>query len=406
MSPSHEVVLVEGTFRVVLTPRRRVLAIIDARQTPIGPMHIALDIDRSPFMPSPHDPSFVTAGFFDSIAHAAEGAYHAISSNSDALAHPTLAMLQAATGQGGGLLSLAAQALPEGTRKTIEQASHIVLRAKLGDLDAKQFIRTIGSAAKAGVSSARHIGDALLDATQFVTKVIDVPAIIADKAGVGGIVRSISPIQGFGDMMNALQHGDFQRLKSIAEHQLSNMQGFVSLVPGIGTGISAGLSAGLAVLHGGAGLEIAIRTAYGAIPIPPGIREVTDTVLDAVLGFIRDPHHMTDVAIQVARNRIPAGVARDVFDTLIHIVVQHHPIQKEAGALLDHYVTQYAGSVGGDIGASLAHAGLGAIHLDGGPHEVVAAHAAAPAIVVDAHAVPAPAPARMVQPLIVAAAHV
>jgi hypothetical protein len=416
VSPSHEIVLVEGTFRVVLTPKRRVLAIIDARQTPIGPMHIALDIDRSAYLPSALDPSFVTAGFFDDVAHAAEGAYHAVASASGTIAHPTLAVLQAATDHGSGLLSEAAKMLPESTRKTIEQASHIVLRAKLGDIDARQFIRTIGSAAKAGVSSAKHIGDAMLDASQLVAKVIDVPALIADKAGVGSIVRSISPIESFGQMMNALQHGDFARLKAIAEHQLATAQGVMSMVPGVGTGISAGLSAGLAALHGGSGLEIAIRTAYGALPIPPGVRDVTDAVLDAVMGFVRNPHHLTEVAVQVARDRIPAGIARDVFDTLVHIVVQHHPIQKEAGALLDHYVTQYAGQVGGDIAASIAHAGLGAVHLDGGPHAVVAVPAAAPhdVVVATAHAVPAPtvvaasaapASARMVQPLIVSAAH-
>jgi hypothetical protein len=422
VSHSHEVVLVEGSFRVVLTPHRRVLAVIDARQTPIGPMHIAIDIDRSRYLISPNDPSFVTSGFFDSIAHAAEGAYHAVSSVADTVAKPTLSVLHQATSQGHGLLSLAAQVLPASTRKTIEQAAHIVLRAKLGDLDARQFIRTIRSAAKGGVSAARHIGDALLDASQFVAKTIDVPALLADKAGLGGLVRAVSPLEGFGQMMNALQHGDFDRLKKIAEHQLSNMQGVASLVPGIGSGVSAALSAGLAVLHGGAGLEIAIRTAYGAIPIPPGIRDVTDGVLDAVIGFIRNPHNLTEVAIQVARDRLPAGIARDVFDTLVHIVVQHHPIQKEAGALLDHYVSKYAGSVAGDLGQAAAHAGLGALHLDGGGHgggdlgqallrAGLGAGLGALHVNGGAHAgAAAPSPSlspRMLQPLIVAAtAHV
>jgi hypothetical protein len=376
MLRSHDVVLTEGTFRVVLTPRHRVLAVIDATTSPIGPMHIAIDIDRAPYLPS-HvspavltDPSFVTGGFFDDIGHAitsaASGAYHAATKASDVVASPSFQVLAKAAGEGAHLVAQATPFLPEGTRKTIEQASHIILRAKLGDLDAKSFLRTIGSAAKAGVSSARHIGDALLDASQIVAKVVDVPALIADKAGFGGIVRSISPIQGFGQMMNALQHGDFDRLKRIAEQQLSMAQGVMSMVPGVGTGLSAGLSAGLAALHGGSGLEIAIRTAYGAIPIPPGIREVTDGVLDAVMSFVRNPHSLTDVAIQVARDRLPSGIARDAFDTLIHVVVQHHPIQKEAGALLDHYVTQYAGKAGGELGAALAHAGLGAVHLNGG----------------------------------------
>jgi hypothetical protein len=389
MLRSHDVVLAEGTFRVVLTPRHRVLAVLDATTTPLGPMHIAIDIDRGPYLPSHVSPavlthpSFVTGGFFDDIGHAitsaASGAYHAAAKASDIVASPSFSVLTKAAGEGAALVAKATPFLPEGTRKAIEQASHVVLRAKLGDLDARSFIRTIGSAAKAGVSSARHIGDALLDASQLVAKVVDVPALIADKAGVGGIVRSISPIQGFGQMMNALQHGDFERLKKIAEQQLATAQGVMSMVPGVGTGISAGLSAGLAVLHGGSGLEVAIRTAYGAIPIPPGVRDVTDAVLDAVMAFVRNPHSITDVAIQVARDRIPAGIARDIFDTLIHIVVQHHPIQKEAGALVDHYVSQYAGQVGGELGKAVAHSGLGALHIaptEPGAH-VDAPHASA-----------------------------
>jgi hypothetical protein len=409
MLRSHDVVLAEGTFRVLLTPRHRVVAVLDATTSPLGPLHIAVDIDRSAYLPAQvppsvlTDPSFVTGGLFDDISHAitgaASGAYHAAAKASDIVASPSFQVLTKAAGEGAALVAQATPYLPEGARKTIEQASHIVLRAKIGDLDAKQFIRTIGTAAKAGVSSAQHIGDALLDATQIVAKVVDVPAILADKAGVGGLVRSVSPIASFGQMMNALQHGDFARLKTIAEHQLSTMQSVASLVPGLGTGFSAGLSAGLAALHGGSGLEIAIRAAYGAIPIPPGVRDITDGVVDAVMGFVRNPHHLTEVALQVARDRIPSGLARDVFDTLIHIVVQHHPIQKEAGALLDHYVTQYAGKVGGDVAASIAHAGLGAVHIaptesaahvdahvDGAAHvEVAPAHATAP-ITVAAHA--------------------
>jgi len=42
-----------------------------------------------------------------------------------------------------------------------------------------------------------------------------------------------------------------------------------------GTGISAAIGAGLAALEGGSPLEIAIRTAYGATPIPPGIGQLT-----------------------------------------------------------------------------------------------------------------------------------
>src|SRR5262249_20752549 len=128
---------------------------------------------------------------------------------------------------------------------------------------------------------------------------------------------------------------------------LSMAQGVVSLVPGVGTGVSAAISAGLAALEGGSPLEIAVRSAYGAIPIPPGIRNVTDSALDAVLALAANPHALSDVAVQVARDRVPAGFGRDVFDTLVHVVVKRVPIQKSAGALADHFVRHYAPAFSG-----------------------------------------------------------
>ncbi len=116
----------------------------------------------------------------------------------------------------------------------------------------------------------------------------------------------------------------------------------ISLVPGVGTGISSAISAGLAALQGGSPLEIAIHAAYGAIPIPPGLRQVTDTVLDTVLRLAFHSAGLTDVAVNAARDQVPAGLPRDVFDTLINLVVHHQPVQRVAGGLLDHFVKQYA----------------------------------------------------------------
>jgi hypothetical protein len=82
--------------------------------------------------------------------------------------------------------------------------------------------------------------------------------------------------------------------------------------------------------------------AYGAIPIPPGLRQVTDTVVDSVLALLEHPHNLTDVAIQVARDEVPSGLPRDVFDTLVQLIVKRVPIQKVAGGLAEHYVKQYA----------------------------------------------------------------
>ena len=49
------------------------------------------------------------------------------------------------------------------------------LRAKLGDLTAKQFIRGIADAAKAGEHAATHIGDTLLDASKTASPLSSAP---------------------------------------------------------------------------------------------------------------------------------------------------------------------------------------------------------------------------------------
>jgi hypothetical protein len=225
----------------------------------------------------------------------------------------------------------------------MDAAARTIMRAKLGDIDAKQFIHAIGDAASAGVHAAQKIGDTLLDASKVVAHIAEMPLKPLEAIpGVGGIIKSFSPFQKWDQIATAVQHGDFKRLESIAKDTLSEAESVISLVPGIGTGISAALSAGLAVLEGGSPLDIAIRTAYGAIPIPPGVREVTDRVLDAVLALVDKLPHVDEVAVQIARDAVPQGLPRDVFDTLINLVVHHQPLQKVAGGMLDHFVSQYA----------------------------------------------------------------
>lgn len=109
----------------------------------------------------------------------------------------------------------------------------------------------------------------------------------------------------------------------------SNAVGIISLIPGIGTGVAAALSAGLAVLEGGSPLDIAIRTAYGALPIPPGVRMATDVVLNAVLGLVDAGGNVGAAGLAALRNGILSkvpdfarGLAGSAFDTLAHLVVQ------------------------------------------------------------------------------------
>jgi hypothetical protein len=115
-------------------------------------------------------------------------------------------------------------------------------------MTAKQFICTIASAAKSGVKSAQHIADSLLDGSRMVARAIDVPTAIASHMpGLGGVVSAISPFARFDSFASAIQHGDFNALKTMAESDLAAAQGIASLVPGVGSGVSAAIGVGLAV---------------------------------------------------------------------------------------------------------------------------------------------------------------
>lgn len=100
------------------------------------------------------------------------------------------------------------------------------------------------------------------------------------------------------------------------------IQGVVSLVPGIGTGISAAIGAGMTLLQGGSPLDIAVNAAFGAIPIPPGAREIAHTALDAIMSLVKTKN-LGDAAVAAVRQQIPAGLPQQVFDTLAHLVLSH-----------------------------------------------------------------------------------
>jgi hypothetical protein len=216
------------------------------------------------------------------------------------------------------------------------------MRARLGDLTAKDFIHGVVSAVRSGVQGARAIGDALLTGSRLVAHVLDVPMRLMEHIpGVGGVMQNFSPFAKFEKMTSLVQKGDFGGLKKMVTDDVKMAQGVISLFPGIGQGVSAALSAGMAVLDGGGALEIAIKTAYGAIPIPPGIRTITDAVLDGVLQLAAKGGSLTDAAVAAARDAVPSGFARDVFDTLANLVVKKHPPVQVAGELLDHYVQKF-----------------------------------------------------------------
>jgi hypothetical protein len=125
----------------------------------------------------------------------------------------------------------------------------------------------------------------------------------------------------FGDVAN-LASGAVSAVADVAKGVLNEAASLVSLIPGVGSGISAGIQAGLAFLAGGSALDIAIHAAYGALPIPPGVRDVTDSVLAAVLSLV-DSGNIGAAALAAARTRVPSGFPQQVFDTLVQLIAHH-----------------------------------------------------------------------------------
>jgi len=359
----HDVqVLAEGTFRVLLTSRGRLAMVIELQDSALGPLHLLFEVSLEPAVPAiqtgalfgglgrslghaAHDVGHAVGHVAGDVAHMAGGAaehtFDAASKVATTVARPAFNLARDAAASGAHLLA-SAPFIPEAERKRIEAAARVIMRARLGDVTAKQFIRDVVRAARAGVRAAQHAADALLSGTSIVAHVLDAPlALAAHVPLIGGALHSLSPFQKLERMVAAVRHGDFEAMKRIVTEDVRLAEGVVSLVPGIGSGIGAAIGTGLAVLDGGGPLDIAIHAAYGAIPIPPGIRDITDAVLESVLSLT---HHksLTDAAIAAARNAVPAGLPRDVFDTLAQLVVKRVPVKRAAEALVAHYVQRYA----------------------------------------------------------------
>ena len=374
--------LAEGTFRVVLTRSGRVVTAIDIPDSALGPLHLAFAVSTGTETLS----TFATGSLLGSlgrtighathdVAHvvggAAEGAFNVASAAATTIARPAFDISRDAAAAGAGLVAHL-PFVPESDRPAIEAASRTIMRARLGDVTAQQFVRAVGAAAKAGVREAQKAGDALLTGARIVTHVLDTPLSLLEKVPeVGGMLHSLDPLVKMNHMVGAIQRGDFKALRDIVEGDAKLVQSVVSLIPGIGTGVSAALGAGIAVLEGGGELGIALHTAYGAIPIPPGLQSVTDGVLDGVLGLVRHGP-ITDAALAAARNAIPSGIPRDVFDTLVKLVAHRHPIAHVAEDLVGTYVKRYAPEV--SVSALVAPAA----HV-AAPHEFVATRLRLPA---------------------------
>lgn len=260
---------------------------------------------------------------------------------------------------------LDAAAIQRGTAPAVLRVAKLYLRAHLGDERAKESIHGAVEAAKAGDPSAAQQVRLIKTAREFAREVVGVQVTGNLFGHLGSAlshaVKSIGhdithPGQMIHGAVQDVVHFDrrilkptLHALKQWGPMILSDLQGVISMIPGIGTGISAAISAGVAILSGGGLLSVAIHAAYGAIPIPPGIRPICDVVLDTVMELVKHPKNLVDAGLAVMRDRLPKGLPQQIFDTLIHIVAKHHPVLKATQSVAAHAIGQYTAGEGPNL---------------------------------------------------------
>jgi hypothetical protein len=341
----------QGAFRILRTASGRTYACLSLH-TALGQLCAAVLLERT------------TADRL--LEHARTYAY-----GEATVAAPMLEDLGLKADQVATLLEKAAH--ERGTSRSVLAAARLLMRARMGDLRARMLIRQALASGRTGDADAKKMARTLKTARQFAREALgatettggffddighaishavrDVSRAVEHTAkdiahvathvvhDVEHVVRDVS--RAVGPVLNVI--------KQWGPLVLSTIHGIVSLIPGIGTGISAALSLAEALLSGQSPLEIVIHVAYGAIPIPAGIRRITDIVLDTVLEFIKNPKHFVDAALAAVRDRIPKGLPQEVFDTLIRIVVKREPILRVAGDLALHYVEKYTAGLAGAV---------------------------------------------------------
>ncbi len=335
MPHTHERVLAEGTFRLVLTNQRRLVAALDA-DTALGALRVVVNVDpgmrltprRAELERSllAHDVGFSLSD----IGDVAKDAFKAATKVVPIIAAPALTVLHQAAQQGAHFIAQHATFLPAALRNNLEAAGRVLERAKLGDVVAKQFIGAAIKAARDNIPGARGVADTLLHAHHMFEQTHD------------AIMNATDPRKKAEHLLSALGRGDWHAVRDMAHAELGNIEGAVATIPGVGTTVASALAAADAMLEGGKPLEVAIRAAYGALPIPPGFRTITDAALEAVLALIEHGGSVTDAAIAAARSAIPDGPARPVFDALMQLVVKHVPVEKVGVRALEHFVHHYA----------------------------------------------------------------
>lgn len=169
------------------------------------------------------------------------------------------------------------------------------------DLNPADLVNDVAHAVESGVS-------------QVVNDIKDPGAFLADVAKQAG-----------DGIIHAVIDGVIHEAVAIGGYIVSDVAATVSLVPGIGTVVSVALEAGWEAIKTGKPIDVAIEAAYAAIPIPPGLKNVTDIVLDAILALVDNLPNLSDAVVKVARDQVPDGLPKQVFDTLISMIVQKKP---------------------------------------------------------------------------------
>jgi hypothetical protein len=361
MLRTHDIVLVDGTFRVVMTPRRRIVAALDIQESPLGPLHLVFEVDQAAFLPpdaaaSALDPSTETAGIFDDIGKVASETFDVASKVAEVAAGPTLALAKAAATEGAKLVSSAMA--PDHVNVRVAPASHVVMKARLGDVNAKQFIRKIAGAANAGDATAQQVADALLAARKRVAETVDVPALLASHAPEG-VVRTYSPLEHFQRVVTHLQRGNFEPLERVAAERVEVApeveervrvtpeveEERVRFAPEVEERVRVEPKVEERVVVGQeswAPVERVVRAVYGTLPFPVEVRPGTDAALEAVVSLLGRPQELSEVTIQSARGQIPPGLPQQVFDMLVEHVRRYVPVQKPPVRRIEDYVLQYA----------------------------------------------------------------
>ena len=71
--------------------------------------------------------------------------------------------------------------------------------------------------------------------------------------------------------------------------------------------------------------------------------------------FVNHPSHFIDAGVGVARDRSPAGLPREVFDTLVRVLGHHHHVVHAPEALARHAIGQYTHGHAPNLALGLAH---------------------------------------------------